>query len=60
MPIVRRTIEELEDSLGLPIVLLTSIDLTTQRAVQFRLRDLPLSGIVVVVQWLNDRLSTPL
>ncbi len=60
MPIVRRTIEELEDSLGLPIVLLTSIDLTTQRPVQFRLRDLPLSGIVVVVQWLNDRLSTPL
>lgn len=59
MPISRLTIDQLEDSLGLPIVIYTALDATTKQYVTLRLRDLPLGAIAVVVQWLNDRLATP-
>ena len=59
MPLSQRTIEALEDELGLPIVLLTAYDNTTQKYVTLRLRDLPVTAIAAVVKWLNDRLSTP-
>jgi hypothetical protein len=49
-----RTIEELEDELGLPIVLLSGIRFSDKQAVVFRLRDLPPSGILAVVAWLNQ------
>lgn len=56
MGVVRQTIEQLEDEIGLPIVLLTAWDSTTKTFVQFRLRDLPLTGIAAIVSWINDRL----
>jgi len=59
MPTVRETIEQLEDQLGFPIILLTAIDKTTGKPVDLRLRDLPIGGTLFVIQWLNDRLSTP-
>lgn len=59
MPRIAHTIEQLEDEIGLPIVLLTAIDSTTRQTMVFRLRDLPVTGIAAVLQWLNDRLSTP-
>jgi hypothetical protein len=59
VPRIAKTIEELEDAHGIPIVLLTAWDATTRTYMIFRLRDLPLGAIVQIVQWLNDRLSTP-
>jgi hypothetical protein len=57
MPKFQDTIDQLEDKLGLPIVLLSAIDASTGQQVEFRLRDLPLTGIVAVVAWLNARQS---
>ena len=58
MPTVAETIDQLEDELGLPIILLTAIDKKTGVSVSLRLRDLPIGGIATVVAWLNARLST--
>ncbi len=58
MPRIADTIEQLEDKLGLPIVLLVARDAATGTYQEFRLRDLPLAAIVVVVAWLNARQST--
>ena len=59
MPTVHETIEQLEDEIGLPIVLLTAWDTTTQKSMSLLLRDLPLAARVFIVQWLSDRLSGP-
>jgi hypothetical protein len=59
MPKVAQTLEQLEDAHGIPIVLLSARDATTGKYLELRVRDLPLVAIVVIVQWLNDRLSTP-
>lgn len=56
MGLIRQTIEQLEDQMGLPIVLLVYIDPVTKAHTEFRLRDLPLTGIAAIVNWLNDRL----
>lgn len=56
MGLIKQTIDQLEDELGLPIVLLTAWDPTTQKHVRLLLRDLPPVAIAVVVAWLNDRL----
>lgn len=50
------TIEEHEDRLGFPIVLLTHYDPKTGQTDVLRLRDLPLGAILVVIAWLNARL----
>lgn len=53
------TLEQFEDRNGLPIVLLVAFDQSTQTYMSFRVRDLPLTGVVAIVKWLNDRLTTP-
>jgi hypothetical protein len=50
------TIEQHEDAIGVPIILMTAWDATTRQYVQLRLRDLPLAGIVAVLAWMNARL----
>lgn len=55
---IRKTIAQLEDDLGVPIVLLVAFDQTTQTEMVLRVRDLPADAIVFVVAWLNARLST--
>lgn len=55
---IRKTIAQLEDDLGVPIVLLVAFDQTTQTEMVLRLRDLPADAILMVVAWLNARLST--
>jgi len=50
------TIEELEDALGLPIILLSARDATTKKEMVFRLRDLPLPAMLIVIAWINARL----
>lgn len=59
MPTIRQTLEQLEDSLGLPIVLLEAIDATTGQHMILRVRDLSPACIVQIVAWLNARQSTP-
>jgi hypothetical protein len=59
MPTTIETIDQLEDELGLPIVLMTALDRTTNTVMVFRLRDLPATGIAAILQWLNARRSTP-
>ena len=58
MPKFNLTLAEHEDRLGLPIVLLVSLDVATQTYMELRLRDLPSDGIVAVLVWLNARLSS--
>ena len=58
MPLSNLTLEQFEDAHGIPIVLLVAFDQSTKTYVSFRVRDLPLTGIAVIVKWLNDRLST--
>lgn len=57
MAVVNLTLTELEDRHG-PIILLVAFDLTTHAYVEFRVRDLPLTGIEAIRVWLNARLST--
>lgn len=57
MALVNLPLTELEDRHG-PIILLVAFDSTTQTYVQFRIRDLPLTGIEAIRTWLNARLST--
>jgi hypothetical protein len=56
MGVIRQTIEQLEDELGLPIVLLTSQDPVTHAPVSLKLRDLPPIAIVFIVNWINDHI----
>jgi hypothetical protein len=58
MPRFNLTLAQHEDALGLPIILLIAIDRTTGKPMQLTVRDLPLTAIAQIVQWLNDRLST--
>ena len=53
------SVAQLEDSLGIPIVLLVAKDATTGAEIALRVRDLGPACIIQIVQWLNARLSTP-
>lgn len=60
MPKQNLTLAQIEDAVGLPIVILAALDADTDQQMQLRLRDLPATAIAVALRWLNDRLpSTP-
>lgn len=50
------TIQQFEDRMGIPIVLLSGWNANTNQFEQFRLRDLPATGILAVITWLNSLL----
>ncbi len=47
------TLDQWEDHLGLPIVLLSGWNPATQQFDQLRVRDLPATAIAVILRWLN-------
>jgi hypothetical protein len=53
-----RTIEQFEDELGLPIVLLTGVNPVTKLPEVLTVRDLPVTGVLVVLRWLNQHRPT--
>jgi hypothetical protein len=59
MPKLAQTIEQLEDSMGLPIIVFTAFDETTKTYMSLRLRDLGVIAVANAVAWLNARSSTP-
>jgi hypothetical protein len=59
MPQVQETIAQLEDQIGVPIVILTAWDRTTKTYMVLTVRDLGVLAVAQVVAWLNARLSTP-
>lgn len=59
MPQVQETIAQLEDQVGVPIVVLTAWDRTTKTYMVLTVRDLGVLAVAQVVAWLNARLSTP-
>lgn len=48
------TLDQWEDRLGLPIVLLQLYDPTLKQWFQLRVRDLPLTGIAYILQFINQ------
>lgn len=59
MPKVTLTLQQIEDAIGLPVVVMVAMDATTGQPMQLLLSDLGAIAIANAVVWLNARLSTP-
>jgi 2-methylisocitrate lyase-like PEP mutase family enzyme len=59
MPKVQLTIDQLQDAVGIPVIVLIAMDQTTQTVMTLRLADLGVAAVAAAVAWMNARLSTP-